>query len=201
MAKLYVPGIYTLRRLLQPERKPADAMGFSEPPVRTSSVRQRALNLGCGNDYMANEPNREWVNADISRNVKADVYFDAFQVPYPLESGSFDLVKAYDFLEHIPHTLFDAKGQRIPTDGFFVVMDEIFRILKPGGVLEARFPAFLHRNNYIDPTHTRQILRETFENTLVKTGPYSFYTNQHWELVSYDDALPDNHYARLRKPA
>ena len=65
--------------------------------------------------------------------------------------------------------------------------------------MEARFPAYGHVNNAIDPTHTRQILRETFTYSLERNGPYPFYTTRHWELVSFDSTQADNHYARLRK--
>lgn len=179
---------------------PLGSLAFSQPPVATGSEVQECLNLGCGNDYVASTSERRWINADISQNVKADVYFDAFETPYPFESDTFDLIKAYDFVEHIPHTLFDRQQKPLKQDGFFVLFDEFWRILKAGGVIECRFPAFQHPNNYIDPTHCRQLLRESFEWYLTAGGKYSFYANRHWELVSYDASQPDNHFVRLRKP-
>lgn len=196
------PGSYTLSRFwqsLRPKRAPTAAMAYTDPPVESGSKPWRCLNIGCGNDYMPTTAERAWVNADIATTVKADAYFDAFEPPWPLRDNEFDLVKAYDFLEHIPHTVFDKERKAIKGDGFIVIMDEIWRVLKPGGILEARFPAFGHDNNHIDPTHTRQVVKPTFEFYFEKGGPFSFYTTRHWKLVAFDISQPDNHYARLRK--
>ncbi|HET6404507.1 MAG TPA: methyltransferase domain-containing protein [Candidatus Thermoplasmatota archaeon] len=197
------PGSYTLSRMweaVRPKpRPPRAAMAHTTPPVETGSAVWRCLNLGCGNDYMPSTSERVWVNADIATTVKADVYFDAFELPWPLQDNEFDLVKAYDFLEHVPHTVFDKDRRAVKGDGFIVVMDELWRILKPGGVLEARFPAFQHKNNYIDPTHTRQVVKPTFEFYFEKGGSHAFYTTRYWKLLDFDISQRDNHYARLRK--
>ncbi len=163
-------------------------------------MKKVCLNLGSGNDYITSNDDFEWTNVDISQNVKADVYADLFEIPYPFKNDTFDYIKAFDFLEHIPHTLFDENGKRFKKDGFLVVMSELHRILKPGGVLEARFPTPGHVYGTIDPTHTRSIHRETFEWYLVKDGPYAFYSEQHWILEGYKSDYAGNSMARVRKP-
>jgi SAM-dependent methyltransferase len=200
-ALVHLPGVSTLYRLLG--KTPPDRLARIEtiaPAVMTGSARWRCLNLGCGDDHIASTPDREWVNSDISRGVKADLYFDAFEMPLPLKDEEFDLVKAYDFLEHVPHVVFDTKRQPLRGDGFIIMMEELWRILKPGGVLDARFPALHNVNNFIDPTHTRQIAEETFRYYFLRDGKYRFYTSRHWELLAFDRTFRHNHYARLRKP-
>lgn len=198
---VHIPGLGKLYALMgrTPPERPA-RIETVIPPVETGSARWRCLNIGCGNDYVESTPQREWVNTDIAKSVRADLYFDAFEMPLPLKDAEFDLVKAYDFLEHVPHTLFDKERRPVRGDGFIVMMDELWRVLKPGGVLDARFPAFNNVNNFIDPTHTRQILEETFRYYFLADGKYRFYTERHWELIAFDRTFRHNHYVRLRKP-
>lgn len=71
--------------------------------------------------------------------------------PIPFESNRFDSVSAYDFLEHIPRVHIDAQGQtHFP---FIQLMNEIWRVLKPGGLFYAVFPAYPHELSFADPTH------------------------------------------------
>ena len=72
----------------------------------------------------------------------------------PLEDSSVDFVTAYDFLEHLPRfVLRDDK----PHNCFIEGMNEIYRILKPGGKLFAQTPAFPHKEAFQDPTHVNII--------------------------------------------
>jgi len=138
------------------------------------------LNLGSGEDYKESSEEIQWINADISTNVKTDIVMDGFRVPYVFKDEEFDGVLAQDFLEHIPHTLFGESGLPLSGDGFILVMNELWRILKPGGMLESRFPHPHSANSLIDPTHTRVLFPETFIWYFCKDQPFSFYTDKHW---------------------
>jgi predicted SAM-dependent methyltransferase len=61
------------------------------------------------------------------------------RLPYP--DNSVDVIRAYDFLEHIP------MGSVIS------VMEEIYRVLKPGGIFESFTPSTDGRGAFQDPTH------------------------------------------------
>jgi SAM-dependent methyltransferase len=79
--------------------------------------------------------------------------------PIPFESHSFDAVSAYDFFEHIPRVYIDAQGQtHFP---FIQLMNEIWRVLKPGGLLYAVTPAYPHEKAFRDPTHVNIIAAKT----------------------------------------
>jgi SAM-dependent methyltransferase len=79
--------------------------------------------------------------------------------PIPFDSHSFDAVSAYDFLEHIPRVRIDAKGQtHFP---FIDLMNEIWRVLKPSGLLYAVTPAYPHEKAFRDPTHVNIITAKT----------------------------------------
>ena len=93
------------------------------------------LNLGSGR-----RPMEGYVNVDIQERVNPDLVCDVTQ-GLPWEDNFFDEVRAHDFLEHIPI------GEVIP------LMDEIWRVLKPGGVLEHFTPSTDGRGAFQDPTH------------------------------------------------
>lgn len=79
--------------------------------------------------------------------------------PIPFESDRFDSVSAYDFFEHVPRVVIDAKGQtHFP---FVQLMNEIWRVLKPGGLLYAVTPAYPHEKAFRDPTHVNIIAAKT----------------------------------------
>jgi len=56
-----------------------------------------------------------------------------------------------DFLEHIPRQINEPNGGLRNT--FVLVMNEIYRVLKPDGVLFASTPIYPHPSAFIDPTH------------------------------------------------
>lgn len=150
------------------------------------------LNLACGTDYRESDSNIHWLNVDISPNIRTDLIVNAFKLPYPFPDDHFDGVLAQDFLEHVPHQLFDADARPLDRDGFLLVMDEIWRILKPGAKLEARFPSPFHPNSLIDPTHTRSLFPQTFLWYLCKEGDFSFYTTRHWQDLQFEEREDGN---------
>lgn len=79
--------------------------------------------------------------------------------PIPFPSNYFNSVSAYDFLEHVPRVHIDANGQtQFP---FVQLMNEIWRVLKPSGMLYAVTPAFPHEKAFRDPTHVNIITKKT----------------------------------------
>ncbi len=72
--------------------------------------------------------------------------------PIPFDDDSFDSVSAYDFFEHVPRVLTTADGRatRFP---FVELMNEVWRVLKPGGWLYASTPVYPHPAAFQDPTH------------------------------------------------
>ncbi len=94
------------------------------------------LNLGAGNDIKSG-----YVNHDLVALNGIDVVHDLNVYPWPMESQSFDEVIAFDLLEHL--------------DDFMKAMEEIHRIMKPGGILKIRVPYWNSWCTHSDPTHRR----------------------------------------------
>lgn len=94
------------------------------------------LNVGCGPDIK-----KGWTNLDYNGNYGPDVVHDLDSFPYPFENDCFDVIYCSHVLEHVAD--------------LFRTLDELFRILRPGGVLHIRVPHFSNGNGYNDLTHRR----------------------------------------------
>ncbi len=79
--------------------------------------------------------------------------------PLPFESQFFDSVSAFDVIEHIPRQLYI--GDRGMVYPFINLMNEIHRVLKPGGVFLATTPGFPRQEAFQDPTHVNIITLNT----------------------------------------
>ena len=114
------------------------------------------LNLGSGKDYR-----KGFINIDSSPYIKKDLDFNLDKYPYPFEDDSVDYILAMAVIEHLE----DMK----------TFMEEIHRILKPGGKLRFRVPlAFTHIDSK-DPTHKQHITPDTF-NQFFRDGRKSIIT-------------------------
>lgn len=104
------------------------------------------LNLGCS-DNLRKDP--EWVNVDIALphgRSEGEWWQHGFNFKiadlrerWPWDDSSVDFVMAHDIFEHLPdkiHTL-----------------NELYRVLKPGGSADVIVPSTDGRGAFQDPTH------------------------------------------------
>lgn len=82
------------------------------------------LNIGCGEDYID-----DYINVDLYAEQKVDARFDISKIPYP--DNSVDEIKAFRVIEHF--NFFQIKD----------ILNEWYRVLKPGGKLYLETPDFL----------------------------------------------------------
>lgn len=119
------------------------------------------LLLGCGHrrDKLLVPEGRpaEWTDlttVDINPRCGADFVMDLDVMhDWPLPTGAFHEVHAYEVLEHL--------GRQGDAAAFFHHFAQIYRILKPHGLLCATVPSRYGPWVWGDPGHTRVILRET----------------------------------------
>ncbi len=122
----------------------------------------RHLDLGCG--PMPRNPYRrdELYGVDLAGSAEGGLIRRANLVtqPIPFDGDSFESVSAYDFLEHVPRVFPtpDGLGTRFP---FVELMNEVWRVLKPGGMLYAVTPVYPGKAAFQDPTHVNIITVDT----------------------------------------
>jgi SAM-dependent methyltransferase len=91
----------------------------------------KVLDIGCDGKKYAS-PGDEVVGLDIQKFPDVDVIFDLEKAPMPFPDEAFDMVHSNHNLEHI--------NNRVQ------LMDEIWRVLKPGGTFDVTVP---HHSNPI----------------------------------------------------
>lgn len=80
--------------------------------------------------------------------------------PLPFEDGSLDYLTAYDLLEHIP------RYAELPEHGnapFIYLMNECYRVLKPGGRFPSFTPIYPYLGAFQDPTHNNIMTMDTLK--------------------------------------
>jgi SAM-dependent methyltransferase len=102
------------------------------------------LQIGCGNDLKPG-----WINHDLVKLPGVDVVHDLNELPWPWGDKTIDEIWAGDVLEHLPNTI--------------VVMEELYRITKPGARVYISVPYWNSWEFITDPTHVRQFNEFTFE--------------------------------------
>ena len=136
------------------------------------------LLIGCGNSRRKKlSLDGDWTDLttmDHDPGCGADVIHDLEQYPWPFADDSFDEVHAYCVLEHL--------GRQGDYKSFFATFAEIYRVLKPGGVLAAICPSWQSEWAWGDPSHTRVVSpasivflsREEYHNQVGKTPMTDF---------------------------
>jgi len=92
------------------------------------------INLGSGIEKKVG-----FINIDISPKYNPEIVCDGLHLP--LKENSMDCVRAFDFLEHMPN------------DKRLDIIEEIYRVLKPGGKFQHHTPSTVGMGAFSDPTH------------------------------------------------
>jgi SAM-dependent methyltransferase len=119
-------------------------------------------------------PQPGFVNIDIQPLDGVDIVHDLEEFPWPLPDESVLIAIASHVLEHInPH-----KGV------FINFMNEVWRILKPGGQFAFVVPYAESFGMYQDPTHCNFINEATMNyfDPLHPSGFYGFYRPKPWKI-------------------
>lgn len=106
---------------------------------------KRILHLGCGNEYIPG-----WMNIDVSGE-KLDLAFDLNDCLYsklPLAENSVDGFYMSHVIEHIQNVL--------------PLMEELYRVGRPGAKMFIRVPHGSSNDAWEDPTHFRSYFESSF---------------------------------------
>lgn len=121
------------------------------------------LNLGCGDQYLEG-----YLNCDMLSTIKTDKNFDLRQFPYPFEDSYADEILLDNVLEHLPDI--------VPT------MQELHRILKPGGRVIILVPYGKADRAIQDPTHVH-FFTEKSMNYFTEGYHFSYYTTFRFKKI------------------
>ena len=128
----------------------------------------RHLDLGCGTTPQNPYGREHLFGLDVRDDAqdilakreivmcKANLIFE----PIPFEDNFFSSISAIDFLEHIPRQICIGNFQEAIYP-FIRLMNEIWRVLEPGGTLLAVTPAYPSPLTFADPTHVNHIAEGT----------------------------------------
>jgi len=112
------------------------------------------LHMGCGLKKMKNG-----VNVDINPDVEPDKIYDLNKTPFPWSDNTFHRVIMAHVLEHLgdPWAI-----KMTYAEWFFKFWHEVWRVLKPNGIVEVIVPYYNHESAWGDPSHVRPIMAQTF---------------------------------------
>jgi hypothetical protein len=135
-----------------------------------------------------------FLNIDRADAPGVNAIIDLEDFPWPIASNSAKEVVCNHYIEHIPMETYGRRLIRMiknsdswesfqkrvnevdmeaPSDGLIMFMDELYRILKPGGTATFVTPYYQGSIAWQDPTHRRGITEITFQ-----------YFNKQWRVNS-----------------
>ena len=129
---------------------------FQSHKINKSTV---ALDIGSGpapkNPFGAQFIYGADLRGDPSNSIlKVDLSVDKL----PFKDDMFDYVTAHDVLEHIIRVTIDNGQTNFP---LISLMNEVFRVLKPGGIFFNIQPCFPFKESFQDPTHVNIMSEDT----------------------------------------
>ena len=121
---------------------------------------KKALDVGCGGRKLPGA-----MGMDILHLPGVDVVHSFNTVPWPFKDGAFDLVLMNHALEHVGDVV--------------AVMNELHRVLKPGGRVVVQVPYFRCIDAYNDPTHAHFFTACTLDYFIEGSGLSKYaYSNK-----------------------
>lgn len=128
-----------------------------------SQNAEKILDVGCGAKKAAGA-----TGIDRVALPGVDVVHNLNQFPWPLESGSFDVILMSQVIEHVEDVL--------------KTMEEVHRVGRPGCLVKIFTPHFSSFNSWTDPTHRWHLAYRSFD---LFCGHRSYdYTPVQFRLVS-----------------
>ena len=120
------------------------------------------------------------MGADLRDDIDKGVVFADLAIgSLPFDSNTFDFVTAHDVLEHIQRVQIIDGETKYP---FIHVMNEVYRVLKPGGIFFNLQPCFPSKQVFQDPTHVNIMSEDTISLYFcnpVTAGMYGFIGEFH----------------------
>ncbi|MCO6509189.1 MAG: class I SAM-dependent methyltransferase [Aridibacter famidurans] len=117
----------------------------------------KILDVGCGKNKLEGA-----IGLDNNPRTDADVLHDLGEVPYPFDDSEFDIVVSRHVIEHLPLVI--------------DFVEELYRITKPGGIIEIVTPHYTNPDWANDPTHRNLFNSYSFNSFVPERQVFDFYT-------------------------
>lgn len=136
-------------------------------------IKEINLHLGCGN-----KPLENFINIDFYNKKFADEILD-LNDKLPYKDDTVDLIYSDNVFEHI--------------DNLLGLIQECYRILKPGAALIIKVPYFKSKHAFVDPTHFNFFTvgsMDYFVKNKHFNDEYKFFKESFEDMIIYLD--PEN---------
>jgi SAM-dependent methyltransferase len=142
----------------------SDGISTREMLGRMAGIR---LDIGCGASKQAG-----WVGIDFQALPSVDIVHDLTVMPWPLPDECATVAMASHVVEHIaPHNM-----------GFVKFMNEVWRVLKPGGEFAIVTPHGYSSGYLQDPTHCNPCNENTWLYFVQDHPFWGFYRPSPWTV-------------------
>ncbi|MCK5537831.1 MAG: methyltransferase domain-containing protein [Bacteroidales bacterium] len=169
---------------------------FSQYEYEQSSV---SLDIGSGpipkNPFQSDILYGADFRADEKNNV---VYSDLSLGQLPFENEKCDFITAFDVLEHIQRVVLVDGKTIFP---FISLMNEIFRILKPGGIFFSMQPVYPSKSVFQDPTHVNIMSEDTMDFYFCSKAWARIYGYEGSFVMIKDGWIGDKYFCFMKKSA
>jgi len=156
-----------------------------------------ALDIGSGPEPKNPFKATQVFGADLRANqLKNVVHSDLSSGYLPFENETFEYVTAYDILEHIIRVSCIAGETKFP---FILLINEVFRVLKPGGIFFNIQPCFPAKEAFQDPTHVNIMSENTMQNYFCEPAWARIYGFEgSFEMIN-DGWIGSHYFSFMRK--
>lgn len=155
-------------------------LGSSLPAV--VQRRELSIDLGSGLSPRRIIPVNRSMGIDVVGNNCNDVLVsDLFSKPIPFHDGTAAVVYAFDFLEHVPR--YSSGPNEMSSSPFINLMNEVHRVLEPGGIFLSSTPAFPYPQAFQDPTHVNIITEQTLPQYFCRHSDGSLPWARHYGFI------------------
>jgi len=140
---------------------------FDHPQKRKSLFERdyagkKVLDVGCGAVKFKGAAGLDYnIRSYMPSENQADIVYNLNDFPYPFEDNSFDLIWCSHFLEHF---------QDLPK-----LMEEFYRLLKPGGKIAINSPHFSSVEAYRHWQHCHYFARGSMDYFCEDSHEWEFY--------------------------
>ena len=129
------------------------------------------LHLGCGKSVLPG-----CTGVDISPQTGVGVVCDLSKNHWPFKDSSVQSCIVFNLLEHLPDTI--------------QMMEELWRVTIPGGVVHIQVPYYNSAGAFQDPTHVSFFTERTFDyftaDGTTELSHYNYYSHARFEIEKLD---------------